>query len=248
MKSENISSQTTKQNKSIFKSKILYVSLVSAVVLSGIIFYHNGINDKHTKEVANIIKNESLSQNLNSYPGPPTTDLHDCEEVKCSAQATTNLENTKTASYLEKERADDNKFEDLCKPIDGRVLNEYSDDELTYCKTMEDFRIHDAIDIQADIGTNIKSVCSGTVTEIVNDEMYGTSVLIKHNDKYSTKYCGLQEVVLVKEGQHVAKGQALGGVGNSGICEISEPSHLHFQIIENSRAVNPADFIIFKSK
>lgn len=235
------------------KWKWAYAAVISIMVCLCVINYTHSVKSRKAREVTNLVKEQSISSDSelpgDSLKSPLTEDTNQNfindylesihEEPKndlCNSDSSDlcNSINAKIVNY---------KFSDIIKPLDGKITNEFSDDELTYCKTMEDFRIHDAIDIEAEVGSNVKSVCDGVVEEIIiNDEMYGTCILIKHNNDFSTRYCGLQEVVLVKEGDTVTKGQTIGGVGNSGICEVSEPPHLHFQIIKNNQTVNPSKF------
>jgi len=67
-------------------------------------------------------------------------------------------------------------------------------------------------------------------------------VVVDHGGVYMTRY-GHNSVLLVKEGEHVRRGQHIALVGNSGQC--SGP-HLHYEIVENGRARNPRDFLAWE--
>ena len=45
------------------------------------------------------------------------------------------------------------------------------------------------------------------------------------------------------EGEEVEQGQAIGTVGNTGIFEIADEPHLHFEILKDSLQVDPSIYI-----
>lgn len=62
---------------------------------------------------------------------------------------------------------------------------------------------------------------------------YGNLIIIKHNTTYLSAYAH-NNVVLVKEGQHVRAGQEIAEMGTVG---------LHFEIRRNGRPVNPLHYL-----
>lgn len=124
-------------------------------------------------------------------------------------------------------------------PVSGTVITAYSGDKPVYDKTMDDYRIHDGIDIAANAGTPVKACADGVVSDIVNDDMYGETVTIKHGGGIVSVYSGLTPAVTVKKGQTVESGDVIGAVGQTAKCEIALTPHLHFAILKDNAYVNP---------
>ena len=94
---------------------------------------------------------------------------------------------------------------------------------------------HNGADIAAPLGTPVLAAAAGTVTTtytwngIVTRgdwNSYGNSVVIEHEDGYSTRYAHLNQYV-VSEGEYVEQGQLIGYVGSTGY---STGAHLHFEM------------------
>ncbi|KAL0265447.1 UNVERIFIED_CONTAM: hypothetical protein PYX00_011056 [Menopon gallinae] len=73
---------------------------------------------------------------------------------------------------------------------------------------------HKGIDLAAPYGALAYPACAGTVIKVSYNSVYGHHVLVKHNNGYQSLY-GHFRKVLVKEGEIVGKGQALGEVGDT---------------------------------
>ena len=127
-------------------------------------------------------------------------------------------------------------------PVSGIIAQDYAQDKLIYNKTFDDWRTHSGLDISADNGTSVKAAAAGTVESIVDDPLYGTTVIIRHSDALVTRYSSLQPSLPVSVGNFVEAGAPIGNVGNTASAESSEGAHLHFEIIENDTPINPKDF------
>jgi len=79
---------------------------------------------------------------------------------------------------------------------------------------------------------DVKQVCLDTIKELDTDEI---NVKINHNNGYETFYAHCNEI-FVSSGDVVKKGDVIATVGNTGR---STGPHLHFEIIENGKNVNP---------
>lgn len=123
-------------------------------------------------------------------------------------------------------------------PISGEIFAPYSSGELVKNVTLKEWRTHDGIDIKADVGTPVKSVCDGTVTTVRNDPLLGTTVEIMHHDEIASIYCGLEQKVSVKQGDTVKVGQVIGTVGEIP-CEVALDPHLHFAMKQSNNWVDP---------
>ncbi len=100
---------------------------------------------------------------------------------------------------------------------------------------------HTGIDISGSniYGRNIVAAADGVVIKAqetyVQGVGYGRYLIIDHGGNISTLY-GHTSQLLVSEGDHVTRGQAIAKVGSTGW---STGPHLHFEVRENGTAVNP---------
>ncbi len=100
-------------------------------------------------------------------------------------------------------------------------------------------RFHSGIDIAAPEGSPIKAAEAGTVVFSGMVSGYGNLVEIDHGKGLVTKYAHTQEN-LVSVGQHVGVGQLIARVGATGR---STGPHLHFEVHQNGRPVDPQLFL-----
>ena len=131
----------------------------------------------------------------------------------------------------------------VVSPLVGEEVAAFSVDELKYNETLGDWRTHDGVDIAAEVGTQVLAACSGTVTQVVDDDLMGTSVTIAHDGGYETVYSNLQSVPTVSEGQEVSAGEVIGSVGCTSIAEFAVPAHLHFAVTKDGVPCDPKEFL-----
>ena len=128
-------------------------------------------------------------------------------------------------------------------PVSGQVIGDYAMESLTYNATTQDWRVHNGVDLAAAEGENVLAARSGTVTAVYEDESYGYTVVIQHDDGYTTHSCNLAESVAVSAGQTVAAGDVIGTVGRTAILEVGAEPHLHFAVYCDGVPVDPAAFL-----
>ena len=113
-----------------------------------------------------------------------------------------------------------------------------------YSNTLEEWVTHRGIDIKGEMGSNIVSIAGGTITSIKNDPRYGLSITIEHDNGLKSIYsCMLSTEDGLEEGVKVSQGQVIGKMGNSGVFETADGSHLHFELIQNGDYINPEMYI-----
>ena len=98
---------------------------------------------------------------------------------------------------------------------------------------------HQGVDFAAKSGAEIVAVASGVVTWADDRYQYGKMVEINHGNGFVTRYAHAKSL-LVKAGDIVKKGQAIGLVGSTGR---STGPHVHFEVHKNGRVVDPASYI-----
>ena len=128
-------------------------------------------------------------------------------------------------------------------PISGEVINAFSNHELVYDKTLNDWRTHNGTDIFASPGTVVSSMGDGVVTKVETDPMWGTVVTIDHGSNVVSVYKGLAEGVNVAVDESVSIGQTIGSVSEGIPAEIGLQPHLHFEVLQNGEYVDPIPLI-----
>lgn len=96
-------------------------------------------------------------------------------------------------------------------------------------------RNHNGIDLAANQGDTIRASRDGDVWVAGPVPGYGETVILNHADGSRTLYAHCSKL-LVKAGQKVKQGQAIALVGSTGQ---STGPHLHFEIIQNDRPIDP---------
>lgn len=100
-------------------------------------------------------------------------------------------------------------------------------------------RFHHGVDIAAAKGSPIGAVGEGKVVFSGWQGGYGKTVVIEHADGRQSRYAHAAEL-LVKEGDAVHAGQTIATVGSTGR---STGPHLHFEMSENGRRIDPLQVI-----
>ncbi len=98
---------------------------------------------------------------------------------------------------------------------------------------------HAGVDISAREGTSIKASADGIVSFAGWTQGSGYVVVLEHGCGYSTIYAHNKKN-LVKVGQRVSRGETLAFVGSTGN---STGPHLHYEVLQKGRNVNPKNFL-----
>lgn len=136
---------------------------------------------------------------------------------------------TDALARLQKVREEENRY---IWPLHGRLTSYFGPRNLG----MGTSSFHRGIDIAAPWGTGVGAARSGTVTFAGwSSQGYGNLVRIRHADGSETWY-GHFSSIAVSVGQYVRQGGIIGRVGSTGI---STGPHLHFELHERSRPIDP---------
>lgn len=102
-------------------------------------------------------------------------------------------------------------------------------------------KLHTGIDFIAPLGTPILAVQNATVIRVQQSEEkgYGNNIILQLDKKTQVMYAHM-DLIAVKVGQQITQGTVIGTVGNTGL---STKPHLHFEVVENRKKVNPKDFL-----
>ena len=132
-------------------------------------------------------------------------------------------------------------------PVENvNISKEYAADHLLQDKTTGIWQTHQAVDFACADGAEAKAVYSGTIESVVNSMMDGTIVTLKINDKLKVVYKSLSEAY-VESGDKIATGAKLGKVGTN-VTEKAEGVHLHLELYEDGKLVDPGNYLAFDDK
>ena len=126
----------------------------------------------------------------------------------------------------------------------------HDSEQLTFSPTMQDYRVHVGIDIEAAEGTAVVAAAAGTVTNAYIDPMMGYTLEISHGDGFVTVYRNLDETLPddIAVGANVRAGQLIGAVGNSAIVEQEDVPHLHFELKHDGVAMDPLVYLSYEER
>lgn len=103
---------------------------------------------------------------------------------------------------------------------------------------------HMGMDISGKQGDPVVAAASGTVAFAGWDTLYGNFIIINHAGGLATAY-GHNDRLLVKRGDSVKQGQLIAYLGSTGK---STAPHLHYEIREGSKPVNPRKYLQTEEK
>ena len=100
-------------------------------------------------------------------------------------------------------------------------------------------QLHTGVDISTPLGTEILATADGVVTFSGTTRNSGNVVVIEHGRGFSTAYAHNKEN-LVEVGHRVRRGETVGLAGSTGR---STGPHVHYEIWNDGRHVNPSKFL-----
>lgn len=124
-------------------------------------------------------------------------------------------------------------------PVEGRLASRFgwrADPMGGY-----DTRFHMGIDLANSIGTPVRAAADGIVRFIGMQEGFGKVIRIRHEACCLETIYGHMDSFAVAAGQMVKRGEVIGLMGNTGR---STGPHLHFEVRDRGRSVNPQKFIL----
>lgn len=101
-------------------------------------------------------------------------------------------------------------------------------------------QFHQGIDIGYTPKTPIIATGKGIVIETGFDDKRGNYIVIQHINQVTSTYTKLKNKLLVKTGDDVAAGQIIAYLGDTGIAT---GPHIHYEIREQGKTVNPAKYL-----
>ncbi len=99
--------------------------------------------------------------------------------------------------------------------------------------------MHEGIDLPSDYGTKVRATLAGRVVRAGRDGGYGNLIEIDHGGGIVSRYGHLSSFAVVA-GDFVEGGHIIGYVGSTGR---STGNHLHFEVREDGRSIDPLVFL-----
>jgi len=223
------------KKKSIFDGKGIFITLVVITSLLVITVVMNLVLPEETPDesVEQTAWQQTAAQSAKVYDDGLTS-VYTQEAVAVSS---TQPPETAAPTPTEQPKAT------LLLPVSGGISKDFSAEELVFSETMQDWRVHEGIDLAAEEGAEVIAAADGVVELAGDDGMMGVCVLLQHPDGTKTYYANLKEEGLPEVGAEIYAGQVIGQVGKTAGAEIAEPSHLHFELRKGEERLNPHDHL-----
>ena len=129
-------------------------------------------------------------------------------------------------------------------PVSGAMTKGHDLTLQVFSNTMQDYRVHNGIDIAASVGSPVYAAADGTVSAIWEDVSYGTCISLSHEGECITYYKNLNPILAegITVGTEVEQGQLIAAVGESAMVEIADETHLHFEVCVEGEYVDPTEY------
>lgn len=126
---------------------------------------------------------------------------------------------------------------EMIMPVVGRVTSRFSRSRMH--PLLQILRRHQGIDLSAPVGTEIVAPALATVSFVGWRFGDGLTIELSHNGGVTTQY-GHCDASLVRVGQRVRAGQAIGTVGASGLAT---GPHVHFEVLLRGTPIDPLRYL-----
>jgi murein DD-endopeptidase MepM/ murein hydrolase activator NlpD len=103
--------------------------------------------------------------------------------------------------------------------------------------------MHEGLDFTAAAGTKVVASAKGVVTRSGWDPGYGNVIEVQHAEGFATRYAHLSKRI-AQVGDNVERGGVLGEVGSTGR---STGPHLHYEVFNKDRVINPVQVLPISS-
>jgi murein DD-endopeptidase MepM/ murein hydrolase activator NlpD len=155
-------------------------------------------------------------------------------KVKKAAEDAAAAEKTAADQAASNARRDAGNTARFQMPVQGRITGQFGESRTGHQ--------HQGLDIAVPVGTRVGAAQAGVVIEAGQLPGYGNVIYIDHGGGTITRYGHLSQIMATK-GQQVGQGEIIGlsggakGAPGSGD---SQGPHVHYEVRQGGRAVNPA--------
>ncbi len=116
-------------------------------------------------------------------------------------------------------------------------------------QTLNNYYEHAGVDFVAAAGTEVKAANEGTIESIYKDDiLLGTQIVVDHGNGVKTVYRFVTEKEGLKVGAKVQRGEVIATVAEANGNEYKDGAHLHFEVLENGKSVDPTLHLTLEEK
>lgn len=134
-------------------------------------------------------------------------------------------------------------------PVSGAtVIQDYTAASVAYNPTLNIYTGHLAIDFAADEGTDVCVVYDGVIESVTTSYLTGTTVTVKHENGLKTLYNSIEADETLAQGKTVKQGDVIGKVSMNNKQEYKSGPHLHFEVYENDKKIDPGKYLSITQK
>lgn len=120
----------------------------------------------------------------------------------------------------------------MTKPVKGKIISPFG---WRIHPVSKQEGMHDGVDMEAVLGTNVRATAAGKVKMVGESAQYGKTLIVEHSQDLDSVYGYLGEI-LVSQGDLISQGQVIGKVGKTGM--VNGPL-LYFEVREKGKAIDP---------
>ncbi len=249
--------QNTNENRSKYGNLGFYLVLALCAVMIGVscwFAYTQTANDLSMQlESALDPANERIAQmpesDLTTIPTEPETTAAPvvyvpstmAEEMTTAAQEVSLMQTIRTETASE--TVTETVALEAVYPVEGEILQPFSNGELVKSPTTGVWQTHNGVDIAAALGDEVRAMSDGIVEAVSEDPLWGVCVTIDHQNGVKSRYCNLNAGLTVNTGDTVTSGMVIGAVGNTADMESALDAHLHFEIMQGNSYLDPEEFL-----
>ncbi|MBQ2717095.1 MAG: M23 family metallopeptidase [Clostridia bacterium] len=176
-----------------------------------------------------------------------------------SKSTVTSTSTTKSTSKVEESTSTNPGTSENSKPTDapivfvnpvsgGYLLTEYTAASVVYNQTLGIYTGHMGVDIAGEENAQVFAVYDGVIESIATSYLTGTTVTILHGDGLTTVYNSIETIDGLSEGQAVLKGEEIGVISTNNRQEYKDGAHLHFEVKENGKNIDPFKYLDIDGK
>ena len=221
--------------KTGFSGKGYYIALILCAAAIGITSYVYYRSDKNLQQT--MVQEEKEELVLGTMGTEDVAAIATQPQTQATTPATTQPQTSTTAPTAAKAPLK------TAAPVEGDTICGYSMEVLSYNQTTRDWRVHNGVDLAAEAGSPVCAAADGEVYTVYEDEAMGCTVVIRHDDGYTTSYASLAADPTVKAGDTVTMGQTIGYAGDTAIVESALGAHVHFSVTRYDEPMDPAEFL-----
>ena len=142
----------------------------------------------------------------------------------------------------------DNKIVFSLPVANSTVIKSYTSSTVVFNKTLGVYTGHMGIDFAAEAGAEVVAAYDGTIESVTTSYLQGTTITINHGNGLKTIYNSVEAAENLAEGQKVKKGDTIATVSDNNRQEYKDGAHLHFEVIENGKKIDPETYLLSAEK